>query len=184
MVCAGLFDGRRGLGAVEGVEAAGDLAGEFDVGDLILADGDVVRLVEEDVGRLEERVAEEAVCVEVFSRSCSCWSFYVGTRSSHGQRGEHAEEGKEFGVLGDVGLDEDRRALGVEAGGEEVQGDVTDVLAEGRGVGVVGGEGVKVCDEEVAVVLVLEPGPVVERAHVVAEVQAAGWAHAGEDAGA
>ena len=62
------------LGAVEGVEAAGDLAGELDVGDLVLADGDEVGLVEEDVGGLEERVAEEAVGVQAFSRSCSCWS--------------------------------------------------------------------------------------------------------------
>ena len=76
------------------------------------------------------------------------------------------------------------RALGIEAGGEEVEGDVADVLAEGRGVGVVGGEGVEVGDEEVAVVLILELNPVVERAHVVAEVEAAGGAHSAEDAGA
>ena len=63
--------------------------------------------------------------------------------------------------------------LGIEASGEEVEGDVADVLAQGRRVGVVGGEGVKVGDEEVAVVLVLELDPVVEGAHVVAEVQTA-----------
>ena len=88
----------------------------------------------------------------------------------------------QLGVLGDVGLDEDGRALGVEPGGEEVEGDVADVLAESGGVGVVGGEGVEVGDEEEAVVLVLKLDPVVERAHVVAEVQAASGAHAAKDA--
>ena len=89
----------------------------------------------------------------------------------------------QFGVLGYVRLNEDGRALGVEASGEEVQGYVADVLAQGRRVGVVGGEGVEVCDEEVAVVLVLELDPVVEGAHVVAEVQASSGPHAAENAG-
>jgi hypothetical protein len=76
----------------------------------------------------------------------------------------------EFGVLWDVGLDEDGGALGVEASGEEVEGDVADVMAEGRGISVVGGESVQVGDEEIAVIPVLKLDPVVERAHVVAEV--------------
>src|SRR5580704_6347065 len=73
---------------------------------------------------------------------------------------------------------------GMKTGGEEVDRYVADVLAERGGIGVVGGEGVVVGDEEVALVLVLELDPVVEGAHVVAEVQAAGGTHAGEDAGA
>ena len=71
--------------------------------------------------------------------------------------------------------------LGVETGGEEVERDIADVLPERGGVGVVGGEGVEVGDEEVALVLVLELDPVVERAHVVAEVEAASGTHARED---
>jgi hypothetical protein len=43
---------------------------------------------------------------------------------------------------------------------------------------------VQIRDEEIAVVLVLELHPVVEGAHIVAEVQPAGGAHAREDAGA
>jgi hypothetical protein len=43
---------------------------------------------------------------------------------------------------------------------------------------------VQVGDEEEAVGLVLELNPVEERAHVVAEVQAACGTHSGEDAGA
>ena len=39
-------------GSNRGVETAGDFAGELDVGDLVVADGNEVRLVEEDVGGL------------------------------------------------------------------------------------------------------------------------------------
>ena len=60
-----LLNSRRGLAAVERVEAARDLAGELHVGDLILSDGNEVRLVEQDVGGLKQRIAEEAVGVEV-----------------------------------------------------------------------------------------------------------------------
>ena len=41
------------------VEAAGDLAGLLDVGQLVLADGHDVALAEEDVAGLVHRVAEE-----------------------------------------------------------------------------------------------------------------------------
>ena len=47
--------------AVQVVEAAGDLAGELDVGVLVLADGHEGGLVDQDVGRLEQWVAEESV---------------------------------------------------------------------------------------------------------------------------
>ena len=65
----------------------------------------------------------------------------------------------------------------------EVERYVADALAQGGRVGVVGRECVEVGDEEVAIVLVLELDPVVERAHVIAEVESAGGPHAAEDAG-
>ena len=49
-----------------------------------------------------------------------------------------------------------------------------------RGVGVVGGEGVPVGDKEKTVVVVLEPGPVLQGADVVANVQFACRSHAAE----
>jgi hypothetical protein len=90
----------------------------------------------------------------------------------------------EFSVLFDVALDEEDRFGGVEAGGEVVEDDFAGVRGDLRGVGVVGGEGVPVGDEVVAVVLrvVLQADPVVQGAHIVAEVKFAGGAHAGEDA--
>jgi len=188
----GLGDGGGLKGAVELVEAAGDLTGELNVGDLIGANGDEVGLVEEDVGGLEEGVAEKAEGVEVLFAELLLLVLVGGDALEPGEGGEHGEEGEELGVLGDVRLDEEGGALGVEAGGEEVEGDVADVFAEAGGVGVVGGEGVEIGDEEEAVVLglagvgeeILEADPVEEGAHVVAEVERAGRAHAGEDAGA
>ena len=60
---------------------------------------------------------------------------------------------------------------------------VPDVLRDVAGLVVVRGERVPVGDEEQARVLVLQPDPVLERAVVVAEVQRARGAHAGENAG-
>jgi hypothetical protein len=89
-----------------------------------------------------------------------------------------------FGVLLDLALNKEDGLKGVEAGGQVVEDDLAGVGGNLRGVGVVGGEGVPVGDEEEAVVLgvVLQADPVMEGAHVVAEVQFAGGSHAAEDA--
>ena len=85
-------------------------------------------------------------------------------------------------MLGNIGLDEDGGLFGIEAGGEEVHGHILNTRADAGGIGVFGGEGVEVCDEEEAGVIVLQADPVVQRAHVVAEVQHARGPHAAEDA--
>ena len=72
--------------------------------------------------------------------------------------------------------------LRVEAGGQKIQRHFQRVGRNARGVGVVGGQRVQVGDEEVALVLVLQLDPVGQRAHVVAQVQLAGGAHAAEHA--
>src|SRR5271169_4555301 len=89
----------------------------------------------------------------------------------------------EFGVCGDLGLEEDGGFGGVEARGEEVDGDLQGVFSDGGGVGVVGGEGVPVGDEVEALVggIGLQLDPVLQGAEVVADVETSGRAHAGED---
>ena len=68
--------------------------------------------------------------------------------------------------------------LGIKACSEPIQGDFFDVLFDFRGVSVIRCEGVPVGDEEVALVVLLELDPVGQGAHVVAEVELAGGAHA------
>ena len=111
--------------------------------------------------------------------------FFVGGDAFEpAERGDHGEEEVEFGVFADEGLLEDDGFFGVEAGGEIVGGDFDGVLGDGAGVGVVAGEGVPVGDEVEAVEfgIGLEADPVFEGAEVVADVQAAGGAHAAYDA--
>src|SRR6267142_3764236 len=72
---------------------------------------------------------------------------------------------------------------GVEAGGQEVDGDLEGVFGDGGGVGVIGGEGMPVGDEVEAFVvgIGLELDPVLQGAKVVADVETSGGAHAGDD---
>src|SRR5271156_5171862 len=83
-----------------------------------------------------------------------------------------------------MGLDEDGAALRIETGCQEVERHIANVLAKPRGIGIVRRQGVKVGDEKVAVILVLELDPVVKRAHVVAKMEPPSGSHAAEDAGA
>jgi hypothetical protein len=89
----------------------------------------------------------------------------------------------EFSVFRDLGLLEEDGFGGVEARGQEIDGDLDGVFSDGGRVGIVAGEGVPVGDEIQAVVggIVLETDPVLERAEVVADVEASGGAHTGEN---
>src|SRR5262249_45743690 len=73
---------------------------------------------------------------------------------------------------------------GVEAGGEEINCDLQGVFGDGGGVGVVGGEGVPIGDEEEAVVggSRLQAKPGLERTEVGGKGGTGGGEDAGEDA--
>src|SRR5438445_5211385 len=75
----------------------------------------------------------------------------------------------ELGVLGHERLDEQRRAVRVEARAEPVRHHLYRVARDRGRIGVVG-EGMPVRDEVVALVCVLQLDPVVERAEIVAQV--------------
>ena len=166
------------------IELAGYLACEFNMCNLVCADRDELRLVEQDVGGLEERITEEAVGSQILLAQLLLLILVAGDAFQPAKRSEHAEQQMQLGVLGNVRLDKDRALSGIQSRCQKVDSDIEDALFQTAGVGVVGGQGVEVGDEEVAVVVLLQVHPVVEGAHVVAEVQSAGGAHAGENTGA
>ena len=101
-----------------------------------------------------------------------------------GVRGDHAEEQVELGVLGDGALDEDRRLLRVEAGGQPVDDHVLFIGSNRRGLLVARRERVPVGREEEALEICapLERHPVHERAVKVAQVELSGGTHPADDA--
>src|SRR5216684_2338288 len=79
-------------------------------------------------------------------------------------------------------LDEDDRLLRVESRRQPIQRDLQRILFYARGVGVVGCQCVPVRYFKETFVLILHAHPVVERAHVVSEMQLSSRAHAAEHA--
>jgi hypothetical protein len=177
--------GNAGFGvlaaAVQVVEAARHFTREFDVRRLVLAHRHVVGLVDQDVGGLQQRVAQEAVGGQVAVLELVDLVLVGRHALQPAQRRAHGQQREQFGVFGQAALDEDGALLGVQAGGDPVHDHVVDVALHHLALFVVRGQRMPVGDEEEALVFVLQPHPVLQGAVVVAEVHGAGGAHAGED---
>jgi hypothetical protein len=113
--------------AVQAVEAPRHLAGELDVRRLILAHRHIVRLVDQDVGRLQQRVAEEAVGREIAVLQLLHLVLVGRHPLQPPQRRAHGQQREQLGMLGQAALHEDRALLGVQAGGDPVHDHVVDV---------------------------------------------------------
>ena len=173
-----------GLAAVEVVEPARDLARDLDVRRLVDADGHVRRLVDQDVGGLQERIAEEAVGREVAVLE-ALHLVLVGRHALEpAERRSHRQQREQLGVLGQAALDEERDLVRVEAGGEPVGDHVVDRALDHLALFVVRRQRMPVGGEEEALVPILQAHPVLERAVPVAEVHRAGRPHAREDTAA
>ena len=109
-------------------------------------------------------------------------SLYVGTRSSQPERSDHRKQQVQFRVRRHMGLDEHHALRGIKPRRQPIQQHLDRVFFQTRRVRVVGGQRVPVGDKEKAVVLLLHPNPVFERAHVVSQVQLAGRAHSAQHA--
>ena len=183
----GAEDGRR-LGedrlrlgervAVAGVEGADDLARQLEVRRLVLADRHERRLVDDDVGRLQDGVGEQAV-VDVVGLLLAL--LLVGRRPLEpADRGHRGEQPGELGHLGPVTLDEQRAAVGIEAEREQRGGHLAGPRAQDIGV-VRARQRVVVDDAVDRLVLGLEPDVVADGAEIVAEMDDPGRLDARED---
>ena len=86
----------------------------------------------------------------------------------------------QFGVFGNLGLDEEGRDPGVQPGGQPVDEHGLHVFLKPCGVLVTGGQRMPVGDEEIALVLVLQFHPVAQRAVKIAQMQRPRGPHAGQ----
>ncbi len=170
-----------GFATVHVVEAASQFAGEFDVWNLVLTDRHLVGAVDQDVGAHQQRIAEEAIGRQILVGQLFLLILVGRHALKPAERRHHRQQQVKFGVLRHLGLDEQRRLLGVDAGCQPIDQHVHRRLLDTLRTVVLRGQGVPVGDEEQARIIVLELDPVLENTMVVAKMQRPGRAHAGEN---
>src|SRR2546429_2891809 len=160
------------------VPAAGDLAHQLEVLELVFAHRHECRFVQEHVGRLEHGIVQEPRRHALLALRLV---LELRLTLELAQWRDGVQDPVELRVLGDVRLHEDDGPRRIDAGGEEPDRHVDRALGQGRCV--VGlRDGMQVHDAEQAVVLVLQLDPVLHGAEVIADVQLAGRLDAGKDA--
>ena len=102
--------------AVEVVEPPDDLARELEVRHLILADRHEVRVVDDDVGGLQQRIAEEAEVRQILVGELLDLLLVGRHALEPRDRRDHLQQQVQLGVLGHERLDEERALLRIDAG--------------------------------------------------------------------
>ena len=116
--------GYGGLGhgegvAIAGVPTLGQVAGELQVLALVVADRHEVGLVQQDVGRHQHRVGEQARAGRIPRRPLPDLVLELGHAGKLAHAGGALEEPGQLGMLMDVALDEQRATLRVQPGRHE-----------------------------------------------------------------
>ena len=97
------------LAPVEMIEAPRGLARQLHVRHLVLADRHEGGAVHQDVGALQQRVAEEAVGGQILLLELLLLVLVARHALEPAERGDHRQQQVQLGVLGHVRLDEQRR---------------------------------------------------------------------------
>jgi hypothetical protein len=151
------------------------------VGDLIGAHRHVAGPVDQDVGRLQQRIAEKAVRRQIAVVQLCLLILVAGHPLEPADRGDHRQQQMQLRVLRHLRLHEQRGGPGIDPGRQPVHHRPEGVLLDVLRVLVVGGERVPVGDEEVALVFVLQLHPVLQHTMIMTQVQPPGGAHAGQN---
>ena len=164
------------LAAVDVVEAPRELARDFDMRNLVLADRHLVRAIDEDVGAHHHRIAEEAEIRQIAVGELLLLILVRRHPLEPADGRDHAEQQRQLGVLGHARLDEQRRARRIDAGREPVDEHVPDAFGDRFGLVEMRRERMPVGGEEQALVFFLQPDPVLQRTVIDDRCACARWA--------
>ncbi len=129
--------------------------------------------VDQDVRALQQRITEETIGSKVLLFQLRLLVLVSGHALEPAQRRDHGQQQVQFGMCRHLRLQEDGRALGIEAGSQPVDHHLLQMLLQQAGVVVIGGQGMPVGHEEIAFEAILQRDPVAQGTVVVAEVQLA-----------
>ena len=169
------------LAAVQMIETPRHFASDLHVRDLVFAHRHEGRAVQQDVRGLQQRVAQEPIGGQVLFLELGLLVLVARHALEPAERRDHRQQQVQLGVLGHLRLHEQRGDSGIQARRQPVDEHLVDEFGELLGVFVARGQGMPVRDEEIALVLVLEVDPVLERAMVVAKMQLTCRPHSGKN---
>ena len=106
--------------AVKLIEAPAYLAGKLDMGRLVFAHGDVICLVDQNVGRLQHRITEKSVGTKVLLLDVFTLLLIRGHSLQPAQRREHAEQQMQLGVLRNQRLQKQHALIRMQARGHQI----------------------------------------------------------------
>ncbi len=149
------------------------------MGQLVDTDRDIVGPVDDYVGGLKKGVTQEAVGRQILVGHLLSDLLVGGNSLQPGQRGDHGKENEELRVLQDGRLEEQGGPFSVETHAQPILDDLLRILGQGGRFVVHGGQGVPVCHEIEALVLLLEADPVAEGSEVMPDVKGPCGPHAG-----
>ena len=142
---------------------------------LVFADRHVRGFVEQNVRRLQHRIIEQThgrtLCI------LASLVFELGHALQPAHARDAIQQPSKLGVLAYGGLNEDGRALGINAGGDVRGGDFTTAAGEIFRIGA-SRDRMQIDDAINALVLILQAHKLLQGAEIIAEMQAVGRLHA------
>ena len=136
---------------------------------LILADGHNVRVIEQNIRGLQDRIDQQTGTDRL---DALAFALVLRHALEPADRGEAVEHPGQLGVLFHIGLAEDGAGLRVDAAGDVERGDFARLGAEVGGLDGLGdGDRVEIDDAEDVIELILHLDPLAEGADIVADVQ-------------
>ena len=145
--------------------------------DLIAPDRHVLAAHDRDVAELQERIAEKSVGSDLLAERLDL-PLVRRDALEPGNRRDHREQRVELGDFGHAGLQEDRRLLRIDAGGEPDRDHLVACAADFIGSVEIGRICVEIGDLEESVGRVRVGRPLREHADEMAEMKIAGGTHA------
>ena len=132
--------GEAGLGFRENlaesiVEAAHNLPGQFQVGNLVLPHRHCIGLIKDNIGGLQYGISHQSVLDGVFGFAHLADFVFEGRHPHEPAQGRyHGKQGAQGHDFRDVGLDEDNATLRIDTGGQPIQNHILDVRLDLRDV--------------------------------------------------
>jgi hypothetical protein len=152
------------------IEAARSLTSELHMRHLILPYRDILRPIDQDIRRLQQRIAEKSVGREVPVRQLLLLVLVRRHALEPAQGRHHRQQQMQFRVLRHQRLNEQRGLIRIYARGQPVDDHIPGILLHLAGCLVVRRQRVPVGDEIQAGVLRLQPDPVLQHSVIVPEV--------------